>query len=172
MSDAGWIAFTVFLGVTQALQVAMLGAMNRARGPSEAAYLSIIGTVAGLSAVLAVRGFAGARPVLPAPFDQPVVPGIVAVASGALLLMVVQGLPGLYAVTGVLAVPYLVAASYLAPKIGVSVFLAAIIAGQLGGAVVFDQIGAFGAAVRPVDAARLIGVAALLAGVVLVRGFR
>ena len=172
MSDAVWIAFVVFLGVTQALQIALLGAMNRARGPSEAAYLSIIGTVAGLSAVLAVRGAAGGRPALPPPFDQPIVPGIVAVVSGVLLWLVVQGLPGLYVVTGLLAVPYLVAASYLAPKIGVGVFLAAVIAGQLGGAVVLDQIGAFGAAVRPIDAARLIGVAALLAGVVLVRGFR
>lgn len=172
MSNALWIAFVIFLGVTQALQVALLGAMNRSRGPSEAAYLSIVGTVAGLSAVLALRGYAGARPALPAPFDQPIVPGIIAVVSGVLLVMVMQGLPGLYAVTGVLAVPYLVAASYLAPKLGVGLFLAALIAGQLGGGVVFDQIGAFGGAVRPVDAARLVGVAALLAGVVLVRGFR
>lgn len=172
MSDAVWIAITVLLGVTQALQVSLLGAMNRERGPSEAAYLSILGTVAGLSLVLAVRGFAGSRPALPPPFDHPAAPGVVALAAGALLLLVLRGLPGAFAITGLLAVPYLIAASFLAPKLGVALFLSAIIAGQLGGGVLLDQIGAFGAAVRPVDAVRLLGVAALLVGVVLVRGFR
>ena len=73
----------------------------------------------------------------------------------------------MYALTGVLAVPYLLAASYLAPKIGVGLFLGALITGQLAGGVVLDHLGAFGAAVRPVDAIRVLGIAALLAGVVL-----
>ena len=68
--------------------------------------------------------------------------------------------------------PYLLAAAYLAPKIGVGLFLAALIAGQLGGGVLLDHLGAFGAAARPVDAVRVLGIGALLAGVVLVRGFR
>jgi transporter family-2 protein len=75
-------------------------------------------------------------------------------------------------VTGLLAMPYLLAASYLAPRIGVGLFLAALIAGQLGGGVILDHLGAFGAETRPIDAIRVIGVAALIAGVVLVRGFR
>jgi transporter family-2 protein len=69
-------------------------------------------------------------------------------------------------------VPYLVAAAYLAPRIGVGLFLAGVIAGQLGGGVLLDHVGAFGVAARPVDAVRILGVVALLAGVVLVRGFR
>jgi transporter family-2 protein len=69
-------------------------------------------------------------------------------------------------------VPYLLAASYLAPKIGVGLFLGALITGQLAGGVLLDHLGAFGAAARPVDAVRVLGIAALLAGVVLVRGFR
>jgi transporter family-2 protein len=75
-------------------------------------------------------------------------------------------------VTGLTAVPYLLAASYLAPKIGVGLFLAALIAGQLGGGVVLDHFGALGAATRPIDVVRVLGIVALLSGVVLVRGFR
>lgn len=172
MSDAIWIVVVVMLGLTQALQVALLGAMNRARGPSEAAFVSILGTFVGLTAALTARGLQGERPALPAPFDLPVVTGIIAIVTGALLLLSLQGLPGGFVITGLLAMPYLLAASYLAPKIGVGLFLAALITGQLGGGVILDHVGAFGGATRPVDAVRIVGVIALLLGVALVRGIR
>jgi len=172
VSEAVWIAVVVSLGVTQALQIALLGAMNRARGPAEAAYISILGTLAGLTLALTIRSLMGSRPALPAPLDQPAVTGAVALASGALLALGLRGLPLGYAVTGLTAVPYLLAASYLAPKIGVGLFLAALIAGQLGGGVVLDHFGLLGAATRPIDLIRVVGVVALLTGVVLVRGFR
>jgi hypothetical protein len=172
VSDAVWIAVVVSLGVTQALQIALLAAMNRARGPAEAAYISILGTLAGLTLALTIRSLIGSRPALPAPFDHPALTGIVALASGTLLVLGLRGLPLGYAVTGLTAVPYLLAASYLAPKIGVGLFLAALIAGQLGGGVVLDHFGVLGTATRPIDVIRLVGVAALLTGVVLVRGFR
>lgn len=172
MGDVVWIAVVVMLGVTQALQVGLLGAMNRARGPAEAAYVSILGTLAGLSAALTVRSLFGSRPALPPPFDHAATTGVVALASGTLLFLALQGLPGAYVITGLFAVPYLLAASYLAPKIGVGLFLAALITGQLGGGVILDHLGAFGGAVRPIDPIRVLGVAALLVGVVLVRGFR
>ena len=152
MSDAVWIAVVVSLGVTQALQIALLGAMNRARGPAEAAYISILGTLAGLTLALTIRSLMGSRPALPAPFDHPALTGAVALASGTLLALGLRGLPLGYAVTGLTAVPYLLAASYLAPKIGVGLFLAALIAGQLGGGVVLDHFGVLGAATRPIDA--------------------
>jgi uncharacterized membrane protein YdcZ (DUF606 family) len=172
VSDAVWIAVVVSLGVTQALQIALLGAMNRARGPAEAAYISILGTLAGLTLALTLRSLMGSRPALPAPFDHPALTGAVALASGTLLVFGLRGLPLGYAVTGLTAVPYLLAASYLAPRIGVGLFLAALIAGQLGGGVVLDHFGVLGAATRPVDLIRIVGIAALLTGVVLVRGFR
>src|SRR3954452_8212563 len=172
VSDAVWIVVVVSLGVTQALQIALLGAMNRARGPAEAAYISILGTLAGLTLALTIRSLQGSRPTLPAPFDHPALTGAVALASGTLLALGLRGLPLGYAVTGLTAVPYLLAASYLAPRIGVGLFLAALITGQLGGGVVLDHFGVLGAATRPIDPTRVLGVAALLTGVVLVRGFR
>lgn len=172
MSDAFWIAVVVALGITQALQVALLGAMSRSRGPSEAAFVSILGTLVGLTLALAVRGAQGSRPSLPAPFDHPATTGIMALVTGVLLVMAMRGLPWGFVITGLLAMPYLLAASFLGPRIGVGLFIAALIAGQLGGGVILDQLGAFGGATRPVDAVRILGVCLLLAGVVLVRGFR
>ena len=117
VSDAVWIAVVVSLGVTQALQVALLGAMNRARGPAEAAYISILGTLAGLTLALAIRSLMGSRPALPAPFDHPALTGAVALASGDTFgIRRCGGFPWDMRVTGLTAVPYLLAASYLAPE--------------------------------------------------------
>ena len=170
MPTTVWIAIAVGLGCTQAIQVALLGAMNRLRGPAEAAWVSILGTLAGLSLALAVQGFAGRALVLPGPFANPALPAAIAFTAAVMLAATTSGIPAYLGVAGLLAVPYLLAASFLAPRIGVGLFLAAIIAGQLVGGVVLDQIGAFGASPRPLDPPRLLGVAALIVGVLLIRG--
>lgn len=172
MSQTIWIGLTILIGGTQAMQVALLGAMGRSRGPLEAAWVSILGSLAGISLALTLRTLSGARPVLPPPLGQPLVTGALALAIGSVLLTAVRGIPPFYATTGLLPVPYLVAASFLAPRLGVGLFLAAIVAGQLSGAVALDALGAFGAAPRPLDPARVAGVVALLLGVLLVRGVR
>lgn len=172
MSDALWIVVVVALGLTQALQVSLLGAMGGVRGPSEAAFVSILGTFVGLTIALTINGLRGSRPLLPPPFDNPAVMGALAVGTGVILLLALRGLPGGFIITGLLAMPYLLAASFLAPRIGVGLFLAALITGQLTGGMLLDQIGFLGGATRPVDALRIVGCVMLLAGVVLVRGFR
>ncbi len=115
---------------------------------------------------------AGRSLALPSPFTMPVVPGAIALAAVAMLALAAQGIPAYLGLAGLLAVPYLLAASFLAPRIGIGLFLAAIITGQLLGGVVLDHLGAFGAAPRPVDLPRLLGIIALLLGVVLIRGRR
>jgi hypothetical protein len=170
--DAIWIAVTIVLGVTQAVQVVLLAGMNRARGPAEASYVSILGTLAGFSLVLFLRTLFGPRLALPPPFEHPAITGAVAVATGALLVLAMRGLPAIYAVTGLFPIPFLLAASYFTPRIGVGLFVAALITGQLGGGVLLDHLGAFGTATRPIDAIRILGIVACVVGVVLVRGFR
>ena len=172
VNDTFWIVVVVALGVAQAIQVALLGAISRSRGPAEAAFISILGTAAGLAVALSLRGVFGTRIVLPPPFDHPAVIGAVAVVSALLLALVLQGLPAGYALTGMGAVPFLLSASFLAPRIGIGLFLAAFVAGQIGGGVLLDHLGAFGTTVRPADAWRLLGIGALLVGVALVRGVR
>jgi transporter family-2 protein len=58
---------------------------------------------------------------------------------------------------------------FLVPQIGTATFLALLVTGQMLGSIVFDHFGWLGLTQRPVDAPRLIGVALLIGGVVLIR---
>jgi bacterial/archaeal transporter family-2 protein len=58
---------------------------------------------------------------------------------------------------------------FLVPQIGAATFIAVVITGQMLGSIIFDHFGWLGLTQRPVDAARLIGVAFLIGGVVLIR---
>ena len=57
----------------------------------------------------------------------------------------------------------------LVPQLGAATFIALLVTGQMLASVAFDHFGWLGLAQRPVDAPRLIGVALLIGGVVLIR---
>lgn len=166
------VLLAMLLGMGGALQVGLLGAMSRQRGSIEAVWISILGSVLVVALVFTVQLGRGVKLSLPAPFDSWMLFGAVFLATGVLLVLAIAGLPLFFVLTGMLAAPYLIGASYLAPKLGVGLFLGSIIAGQLLGGLILDHVGAFGTDVRAVDAMRLVGVAALVLGVVLIRGFR
>jgi bacterial/archaeal transporter family-2 protein len=58
---------------------------------------------------------------------------------------------------------------FLVPQIGAATFIALVITGQMLASVTFDHFGWLGLIQRPIDAPRLIGVALLIGGVVLIR---
>jgi bacterial/archaeal transporter family-2 protein len=58
---------------------------------------------------------------------------------------------------------------FLVPQIGAATILALLVTGQMVGSITFDHFGWLGLTQRPVDAPRLIGVALLTGGVVLIR---
>ena len=64
---------------------------------------------------------------------------------------------------------FVVAAAYSAPRIGVAATVTLLVAGQLVAAAALDQLGAFGMERRDLTPARLLGLALVAAGVVLVR---
>jgi transporter family-2 protein len=57
----------------------------------------------------------------------------------------------------------------LVPQIGAATFIALVVTGQMLASITFDHFGWLGLTQRPVDAPRLIGVALLIGGVVLIR---
>jgi transporter family-2 protein len=64
---------------------------------------------------------------------------------------------------------YLVAANiFLVPIVGASVLVALVLAGNLGAAVVLDHFGVIGFKKRPINIQRILGVALLFAGVLIV----
>jgi uncharacterized membrane protein YdcZ (DUF606 family) len=109
---------------------------------------------------------------LPAPFDRAVVLALIAAGTAVALAFAVRGIAPQYSLTGLIAVPTLMGAGFLAPRLGVGPFVAAAIAGQLVGAVVVDHIGAFGTATHRIDATRVAGIVVLFCGVILVKGIR
>ena len=72
---------------------------------------------------------------------------------------------------GVVGVFYIVVAIVVAPKIGPAVLFSLVVAGQLINSVVIDHFGLFGYDVHPVSVPRVLGVAMLIGGVVLIRAF-
>lgn len=60
-------------------------------------------------------------------------------------------------------------AIFLVPKLGGAAFVALLVAGQMMAALAFDHYGWLGIPQRPIDLPRVIGVALLIGGVVLIR---
>jgi transporter family-2 protein len=70
---------------------------------------------------------------------------------------------------GVIGAFVVLAALTSAPRLGSATTVALFIAGQLAASLVIDQLGLLGVPVHPLDWKRVVGVACLVAGVVLIR---
>jgi len=77
--------------------------------------------------------------------------------------------PGWMWMGGLLSVFYMTAALVLAPKLGAGGFIAAVVAGQVVAAMLVDQFGLAGFAVRTLTPARLAGAALIVAGMVVMQ---
>jgi bacterial/archaeal transporter family-2 protein len=70
---------------------------------------------------------------------------------------------------GLIGTAFVAACVAIAPVIGGLLFFACVVAGQLGGAMLADHFGWFGTTVRPISALRLLGLAFVLGGALLVQ---
>ena len=72
------------------------------------------------------------------------------------------GLLGTFFVAGIV---------YILPKLGVVLSFSLVLAGQMFVAILFDQFGWLGVAVREISAGKIIGAILLIVGVVLIRKY-
>ena len=70
---------------------------------------------------------------------------------------------------GMFGAIFIALAILLIPHLGAATFIALLISGQMLASVAFDHFGWLGLAQRPIDLPRLLGVALLIGGVVLIR---
>lgn len=70
---------------------------------------------------------------------------------------------------GVFGAIFIGLAIVLVPQLGAATFIASLVAGQMLASVAFDHFGWVGLAQRPADLFRLLGVALLIGGVILIR---
>lgn len=82
----------------------------------------------------------------------------------------VGALPWWVIAGGVVGVLFVAGGVTVAPALGVALFFVCVVAGQLVGATLADQFGAFGMPVRPVNPMKLVGLGLVLAGAALVQG--
>lgn len=170
MEQLLYIAIAISAGTINALQLAMIGGLTRQRGGFASTFISMLASVGGLAVILGGMLLLGKNLSLPELFRSPWSFLALAIVMSIFLLAAAHGLPPYYLLTGLTAVPYLLAAAFIGPRLGLGVYFAAIISGQMAGSLLFDHIGAFDAGIRPVDATRLAGVVLLVVSVVLIRG--
>lgn len=170
MDQVLYVLIAVGAGMINALQLSMLGGITRDRGGFEATWISMLASLAGMGLLMAVVARTGDPPDLPEPFRGVWAFAAIAVIMTTSLILAGRGLPPYLLLTGLTSIPYLLAAAFVGPRIGLGVYFAAIVTGQLSGSILFDHIGAFGATPRPVDALRIAGVGFLVVGVLLIRG--
>ena len=165
MTTTLYLCLAVLVGAGAATQSALLAAMGRDKGPYEGTWINMLAAIGGLSVLFVAREFVGRSPDLPAPFRN----GLVFALVGVALAISVRGLDPVYAITGLFAIAYLLGIGYGAPKIGIALFVAGVMFGQLGGSLVYDHAGAFGLEVHRASVARIAGVGVVLAGALMVR---
>ncbi len=169
MTNTLYLLAAVIVGVCAATQASMLGAIGREKGPYEATWINMLAAVAGIALIIVVRGIGGRAPLLSGPFDHVAAFVCVAVLAAVALAISVRGLEPYFAITGLFALAYLLGIGYAAPRIGIALFLAGVTVGQLGGAMAYDHVGAFGSAVHSASVVRVLGMGAVLAGALIVR---
>lgn len=81
----------------------------------------------------------------------------------------IRQLPWWIVIGGVAGVVFVVGGVMVAPVLGFALFFVCIIAGQLIGSTLIDQLGAFGLPVKPVSTMKLMGLGFVLAGAALVQ---
>ncbi|MGC4190279.1 MAG: DMT family transporter [Thermomicrobiales bacterium] len=172
LADLWVIVVALLAGGVNTLQLALLTGIRSERGPLGATWISMLASLGGmallLTGVLLASGVHEVR--LPSPYTHWWVFALLGAAFVTMLLMAGRGLAPHLLITGALSIPYLIAAAWAGQRIGLGVYLAAVVTGQLSTSVVLDHIGAFGLTQRPVDPLRALGVVVLIAGVLLIRG--
>ena len=117
-----YIAVAILSGGGIAMQASMLGAMGTARTPAAAVWISLLATVVGLTSFVAYRS-ATSSIGLPPPFDRPFIVIAFAIAATVALAFSARDIEWYYVLTGLMPIPFLVGAGFLAPRLGVGLFI-------------------------------------------------
>jgi transporter family-2 protein len=143
-----WIAMAaaVLLGVLVTLQPLMNAILSRAIGsPYGATAISILVAGIGAVAVVAVTG------------------------RGDMSRATLASVPWWVYLAGFIGTVFVLGGVVLAPVTGALLFFICVIAGQLAGAMLADHFGLLGLPLRPASLARMLGVALVLGGAILVQ---
>ena len=168
--DALILLLVFAAGLAAATQILVNGAMGEERGVPEALMVSVTVTY-GSVAIFMLGRFAlvgelnlntPGRPLL---YLLPL--AIIAVLA---FLGIMRGLEWYYFLGGLAGALIVWTVAFAGPRLGIATTSAALIAGQMMGAILFDHLALIGQAKDPIDAVKITGAVFIVGGVFLVRG--
>ena len=164
------LILAILIGLAMATQWSMLGSLGKEKGSLQIAWFSGLTTLSVLGLlVVAGRIFSVANQ---STFNSIIRYEwlIVITIVGAIgLVVVASNLPWWSFFSGLFGLALIVGAAYLVPRIGVAEFFVAVTLGSAIGGVILDHIGAFGNPVTLFSPLRILGLLAIMLGVLLVR---
>jgi thiamine biosynthesis protein ThiS len=168
--DALLLALAFGAGAAAATQVLVNGSMSQQRGAPEALMVSVTVTFGAVVVFMLARYLAGGgfnlrTPVGPLALLFPLV--IVMLLA---FLGVMRGFEWYHFLGGLAGALIVLAVAFIGPRLGIAATTAALVSGQMFGAVVFDHLGLLEQAKDPIDALKVLGVLLIVGGVILVRG--
>ena len=171
LMDALLLLLVFGAGAAAAVQILVNGDMGEQRGVTEALLVSVTVTYGCAVLVMLARYLVVGELHL----DTPGAPllYLLPVAIVALLAFfgLMRGLEWYYFLGGAAGALIVFTVAYAGPRIGIATTSAVLIAGQMFGAIIFDQMALLSQAKDPIDAFKVLGAGLIVAGVVLVRGF-
>jgi len=169
--DALLLLLAFGAGLAAAIQILVNGALGEERGVPEALMVSVTVTYGSAALFMLVRFAVMGELNL----DTPVRPLLYLLPLALIAVLAFLGLMGglqWYYFLGGLAGALIVAVVALTgPRLGIATTSAAVIAGQMVGAILFDHLGLLDQAKDPIDALKVTGTLLIVGGVLLVRGF-
>jgi thiamine biosynthesis protein ThiS len=168
--DALLLLLAFGAGLAAATQILVNGAMGEERGVPEALLVSVTVTYGSAVSFMLIRFALLGDLNLNTP-GKPLF-YLLPLAIVALLAFVglMRGLEWYYFLGGVAGALIVWTVAFAGPRIGIATTSAALIAGQMVGAILWDHLGLLSQAKDPVDALKVIGAMLIVGGVILVRG--
>jgi len=169
--DALLLLLAFGAGLAAATQILVNGAMGEERGVPEALLVSV--TVTYGSVVLFMLGrFALLGDLNLNTPGRPLIYLLPLAVIGVMAFLgLMRGLEWYYFLGGLAGAMIVWTVALTGPRIGIATTSAAIIAGQMVGAILWDHLGLLSQAKDPIDVLKIVGALLIVGGVVLVRGF-
>ncbi len=169
--DALLLLLAFGAGLAAAVQILVNGALGEERGVPEALMVSVTVTYGSVVLFMLIRFAIMGDLNLNTP-GRPLL-YLLPLTFVALLafLGLMGGLQWYYFLGGLAGALIVSTVAFTGPRLGIATTSAALIAGQMVGAILWDHLGLLAQAKDPIDALKVIGALLIVGGVVLVRGF-
>jgi transporter family-2 protein len=169
--DALLLLLAFAAGAAAATQVLVNGSMSEQRGAPEALMVSVTVTFGAVVLFVLIRYLAGGGLNLRVPTDPLIYLLPLAVVAVLAFVGLARGFEWYHFLGGLAGAFIVFTLAVAGPRIGIAATSAALISGQMIGAIVYDHLGLLEQAKDPIDALKVLGALLIVGGVILVRGF-